>query len=336
MSSNQVVLLSHGSGGSQSHELIQNLFLRYLGRHGPVLEDAAEVPYSSQHLVFTTDSFVVKPLEFPGGDIGRLAVCGTVNDLAMRGAQPLCLSAGFILEEGLALEQLERILASMQAALLEAGTRVITGDTKVVEHGGADGMFINTAGIGIVPEESQISAANARPGDIVLLNGAVGDHGLAVLTLRQGLRFSGDLRSDCAPLNDLVRVMQRAASGIHVLRDATRGGLAAVLNEIATASATGIMINETAIPVHESVRVASEMLGLDPLYAANEGKLVAIVSPENADAVLTAMRNHSLGAEAEKIGRVTADHPGKVTLRTILGTRRILDMPAGVQLPRIC
>jgi hydrogenase expression/formation protein HypE len=336
MNNGSIVMLAHGSGGRQSHELVESLFLRYLGRHEPALEDAAYITPYSKRLVFTTDSFVVKPLIFPGGDIGRLAVCGTVNDLAMRGAQPLCLSAGFILEEGLTLELLEQILASMQTALHEAGTRIITGDTKVVEHGSADGLFINTAGIGIVPEGVSISAANARAGDVVLLSGAVGDHGLAVMTQRQRLHFSGSLRSDCAPLNGLVAAMLAAAPDIHVLRDATRGGLAAVLNEIASASGAGIEIDEPSVPVHEAVRAASEILGLDFMYAANEGKLAAIVPAENADAVLTAMRIHPLGAEAAIIGRVIAEHPGKVALRTILGTRRLLDMPAGEQLPRIC
>lgn len=342
--SEPVILLAHGSGGLLSHELIEGLFLKYLGN--PLLnalEDASSIPLdeaSSEplggQLVFTTDSYVVKPIFFPGGDIGKLAVCGTVNDLAMRGAVPLYLSAGFILEEGLSLEELERVLASMAAAAEAAGVRVVAGDTKVVERGSADKLFINTAGLGLVPPGVHISAAAARPGDAILLSGAIGDHGLAIMTQREGLRFQTPLQSDCAPLNSLVGAMLAVSRRIHALRDPTRGGLASALNEIARQSAVGLEINEQAVPIHEAVRAASDLLGLDPFYVANEGKLVAIVAQEDAQLILEAMRAHPYGQEAALIGRVTAEHPGRVVLRTMLGTRRLLDMLAGEQLPRIC
>jgi hydrogenase expression/formation protein HypE len=337
MSAQDVILLAHGSGGSMSHELVEKVFLRHLSN--PILatmEDASLIPLPSGQVAFTTDSYVVHPLFFPGGDIGRLAVCGTVNDLAMRGARALYLSAAFILEEGLEISVLERIVVSMQAAALEAGVSIVTGDTKVVEHGSADRIFITTAGIGVIPEGVRVAASQAVPGDTVLLSGAIGDHGLTVMTQRQGLRFTGTLQSDSAPLNGLVDVMLDTSQDIHVMRDPTRGGLATTLNEIAIASRVGIELDETAIPIHESVRVASELLGLDPLYVANEGKLVAIVPAYVADLVLAAMRTHLLGTEAAFIGRVVAEHPGRVALRTVLGTRRVLDMLSGEQLPRIC
>jgi len=336
MSASGLVLLAHGSGGSQSHDLVESIFLKHLGQPSPVLEDAALIPLADGQPVFTTDSYVVKPLFFPGGDIGRLAVCGTVNDLAMRGAQPLYLSAAFIIQEGFALAELERIVISMQSALQEAGTCIVTGDTKVVEHGSGDGIFITTAGVGLAPSSVNISAAHAQPGDIILISGAIGDHGLAVMTQRQGLRFQSTLQSDSAPLNGLVAAMLAVERDIHVLRDPTRGGLATTLNEIASASAVGIEIEETAVPVHPAVQAASEILGLDPFYVANEGKLVALVPADSADLVLQAMRAHRLGTEASIIGRVVAEHPGRVAMRTILGTRRILDMLVGEQLPRIC
>lgn len=337
MSEQDVVLLAHGSGGSMSHELVERVFLRHLGN--PILaalEDASLIPLPPGQAAFTTDSYVVQPLFFPGGDIGRLAVCGTVNDLAMRGAQALYLSAAFILEEGLAITDLERVVASMQAAALEAGVTIVTGDTKVVEHGSADRMFITTAGIGVIPDGVRIAASQATPGDVVLLSGAIGDHGLTVMTQRQGLRFSGALQSDSAPLNGLVQAMLQASPDIHVMRDPTRGGLATTLNEIASASCVGIELDENTIPIHEAVRVASELLGLDPLYVANEGKLIAIVPARVAEQVLAAMRAHPLGAEAALVGRVVAEHPSRVALRTVLGTRRVLDMLSGEQLPRIC
>ena len=339
----EIVMLAHGSGGTLGHELIERLFLKHL--RDPTLgalEDASNLTLCGEdgvmpgQPVFTTDSYVVQPLFFAGGDIGKLAVCGTVNDLAMRGARPLYLSVGFILEEGLPLDDLERIVASMAATAERAGVRIVAGDTKVVERGSADKLFINTAGIGLVPPGLSISAKGARPGDVVLINGAVGDHGLAIMTQREGLRFESSLASDCAPLNGLVDAMLATGAEIHVLRDPTRGGLATTLNELAGQSQVGIEIDETAVPLHEPVRVASELLGLDPLYVANEGKLVAIVPQQAAPLLLKAMRAHPEGREAAIIGRVGAKNPGRVVLRTVLGTRRLLDMLAGEQLPRIC
>lgn len=336
MNTSEIVLLAHGSGGSQSHELVERIFIRHLGQPSPALEDAAVIPLAERQVVFTTDSYVVQPLFFPGGDIGRLAVCGTVNDLAMRGAQPIGLSAAFIIEEGFALAEIERIVLSMRAALQEAGTSVVTGDTKVVERGSADGVFITTAGVGIASPKTHIGATLAQPGDAVLVSGAIGDHGLTVMTQRQGLRFESPLQSDSAPLNGLVAAMLAEEPDIHVLRDPTRGGLATTLNEIAAASKVGIDIEEATVPVHAAVQAASEILGLDPYYVANEGKLIAIVPKVAADSVLRVMRAHPLGAEAGIIGQVTTEHPGRVVLRTILGTHRILDMLVGEQLPRIC
>ena len=335
--SDDIILLAHGSGGLLSQELVEQVFLPHLGRPAGALEDATEIALGPGRVVMTTDGYVVRPIAFPGGDIGKLAVCGTVNDLAMRGARPLYLTAAFIIEEGLPLVELDRIVASMAAAAAQAGVRVVAGDTKVVERGGVDRLFITTAGVGVVPEGVCISAAGARPGDVVLVSGAMGDHGLAIMTQREGLRFQSPLRSDCAPLNGLVADMLAAGGeAIHVLRDPTRGGLATALNELAAASEVSIAIDEDAVPVHDAVRVASELLGLDPLYVANEGKLIAIVAPEAAEAVLAAMRAHPLGAEAAAIGDVRAAERSRVVLRTPLGTHRLLDMLAGEQLPRIC
>ena len=337
------ILLAHGGGGILGHDLIERVFLKHLGN--PVLnalEDAALIQLTDERgqmvgqPALTTDSYVVQPIFFPGGDIGKLAICGTVNDLAMRGAEPVCMSVGFILTEGLPLSDLERVVASMAATAQLAGVRILAGDTKVVERGSGDGLFINTTGIGLIPPGVHISASAARPGDVVMVSGAVGDHGLAIMTQREGLRFDSPLRSDCAPLNLLVRVMIQASPGIHVLRDPTRGGLATTLNELAAQSGVGLEIEEASVPVHEPVRAASELLGLDPLYVANEGKLVAIVEEDEARVLLRAMRSHPFGREAAIIGRVVAEHPGRVVLRTLLGTHRALDMLAGEQLPRIC
>ena len=331
------VLLGHGSGGKLSAELIRDIFLPCL--HNPVLDrldDQAIVSIQGQRIAFTTDSFVVQPLFFPGGDIGSLAVHGTVNDLAMGGAKPLFLSAAFILEEGFSIEQLRRIVASMHRAAADADVAVVTGDTKVVEKGKGDGLFITTTGIGLVAEGIDFSADRARPGDKVLLSGSVGEHGIAILAQRAGLEFETQIRSDSAALNTLVDAMLCASREIRCMRDPTRGGVSSTLNEIAQQSHVGIELEEEFIPVREEVRGACELLGLDPLYVANEGKLIAIVSPEAADEILAAMRNHPLGCRAQMIGTVNGANPGLVTMRTPLGTTRVVDMLAGDQLPRIC
>ncbi len=331
------VLLGHGSGGKLSAALLRDIFLPAFAN--PVLsrlEDQAVLEIGGARLAFTTDSFVVKPLFFRGGDIGSLAVHGTVNDLAMGGARPLALSAAFILEEGFPLADLRRIAASMADAAARAGVSIVTGDTKVVERGSADGVYINTAGIGLVPPNLNLSAAHARPGDAVILSGALGDHGIAILTAREGLELDGAISSDSAPLYGLVETILAVTPEVRAMRDPTRGGLASALNEIAAQSRVGILLREAAIPIHEGVRGACELLGLDPLYVANEGKLVAIVPPEMAAAIVAAMRRHPLGAEAAIIGAVTARDPGLVTMRTAFGTTRVVDMLAGDQLPRIC
>jgi hydrogenase expression/formation protein HypE len=331
------ILLAHGSGGVLSHDLIASLFLKAF--RNPILDrldDMAVLEINGARLAFTTDSYVVTPIFFPGGDIGRLAVCGTVNDLAMSGARPLYLSAGFILEEGFPLRDLEAIIASMAKTAARAGVQIVTGDTKVVNRGGADGVFINTAGVGRIPEGVDISGANARPGDKVLVSGSVGDHGIAILSSREGLGFSTRLESDCAPLNALVARMLEVSTEIHCLRDPTRGGLATALNELARQSQAAIWIEESRIPVKEEVRGACELLGLDPLVLANEGKLIAIVGAEAADPVLAAMKAHPLGKDAALIGELRGTPRGKVLLRTPLGSTRILDMLVGEPLPRIC
>jgi hydrogenase expression/formation protein HypE len=338
--SEEIVTLAQGSGGQMGHELVRSIVDIFDDPILDELEDAALAPFDEEgcagRVVFTTDSYVVRPLFFPGGDIGKLAVCGTINDLAMRGAVPLYLSAGFILEEGLPLADLKRIVASMAQVAHQAGVRIVTGDTKVVERGSADKLFLNTAGVGVVPPDVHISASAARPGDVIILSGAVGDHGLAIMTQREGLRFESPLRSDCAPLHTLVQAMLGASSRIHTLRDPTRGGLATTLNELADQSGVGMRVEETSIPIHEPVRAASELLGLDPLYVANEGKLVAIVEAADAQNILQTMRAHPQGREAAIIGEVVDEHVGRVAMRTILGTHRLLDMLASEQLPRIC
>ena len=331
------ILLGHGSGGKLSADLLQQVFLPALGN--PILdrlEDQAVVSLNGTRLAVTTDSFVVKPLFFRGGDIGSLAVHGTINDLAMGGAVPLWLSAAFILEEGLPFETLKRVVASMQEAAARAGVPIITGDTKVVEKGSADGLFINTTGIGQVRDGISFSASQARPGDAILVSGFLGDHGIAILAEREGLQFETRLTSDSAALHELVGTLLDATHEIRCLRDPTRGGLSSTLNEIAASSHVGMELDETAIPLREDVRGACEMLGLDPLYVANEGKLVAIVAPNAAEDALRALRDHPLGKDAAIIGRVLSDHPRMVVLRTPLGTTRIVDMLAGDQLPRIC
>ena len=335
------ILLGHGSGGKLSAELIREIFLPAF--QNPVLarlDDQAIVNVSGQRLAFTTDSFVVKPLFFPGGDIGSLAVHGTINDLAMGGATPLFLSAAFIIEEGFSMGELRRVVNSLRQAAADAGVHVVTGDTKVVEKGKGDGLFINTTGIGLVTEGVDLSADRACPGDKVLLSGSIGDHGIAILAQREELEFETLIQSDSAALHRLVAEMLGATSmgtrDIRCMRDPTRGGVSSTLNEIAERSRVGIELEESSLPIHEEVRGACELLGLDPLYVANEGKLIAIVAPESADTVLQAMRNHPLGSEAQIIGTVKKENPGLVTMRTPLGTTRVVDMLAGDQLPRIC
>jgi hydrogenase expression/formation protein HypE len=337
LSSHDHVLLGHGSGGKLSAELVQQIFLPEFSNPALArLDDQAVLSINGCRLAFTTDSFVVKPLFFPGGDIGSLAVHGTVNDLAMGGAQPLFLSAAFILEEGLPFDVLRRVVRSMKQAAEAAGVQVVTGDTKVVEKGSCDNLFINTTGIGLVPDGIEMSADRARPGDKVLLSGPIGEHGIAILAQREGLQFESSIESDSAALHTLVAAMLKATYDIRCMRDPTRGGLSSTLNEIAAQSRVGIELEESAILVREDVKGACELLGLDPLYVANEGKLVAIVKPGAADDVLLAMQNHPLGRKARVIGSVTQNDAGLVTMRTTLGTSRIVDMLAGDQLPRIC
>ncbi|MCU0607407.1 MAG: hydrogenase expression/formation protein HypE [Candidatus Edwardsbacteria bacterium] len=332
----EIVTLAHGSGGRLSHELIERVFRRRFDnewlRQG---DDSAEfrIQHSECRMAFTTDSYTVKPLFFPGGDIGRLAVCGTVNDLAMKGARPLLLSAGFIIEEGFPLADLDQAAGSMAAAAAEAGVSIATGDTKVVDRGACDGLFINTSGIGVIPDGVDISGANARPGDAVIVSGTLGDHSVAVMNARHGFGLSGDLASDVAPLADLVRAML-GAGGVRVLRDPTRGGLATTLNEIAGQSRVSITVEEPRLPVRPQVRGACEMLGLDPLYCANEGKLVAVADPGAAGALLAAMRGRRDGRDAAVIGTVGTG--AGVALRTALGAHRPLLMLEGEALPRIC
>jgi len=332
------IVLGHGSGGRLTHDLIRQVFLAAFDN--PALaqgDDAALVDLpEGGRLAVTTDGHIVSPLFFPGGDIGRLAVCGTVNDLAVMGAVPQWLAASFILEEGLARETLERVVDSMRAAAAEAGVTIIAGDTKVAERGKADGIFIHTTGVGRIPAGREVGGARARPGDVVLVSGPIGDHGMAVLAARGGLAFAIDVTSDVAPLNGLVEAMFAARDDLHVLRDPTRGGVATTLNEIARQSGVSMLLEEEAIPVRPAVAAGCELLGFDPLYVANEGKLVAIVPGDAADDVISAMRAHPLGREACRIGFVQDGPAGRVGLRTRLGTTRVVDMLSGEMLPRIC
>ena len=331
------VTLAHGSGGSLTGALIQDLFRRHFANAFlDEAHDAARLPQVSGKLAFTTDSYVINPLLFPGGDIGKLAVCGTVNDLAMSGARPLYISCGFIIEDGLPFSLLETVVMSMAAAAKEAGVMIVTGDTKVVNRGAADKLFINTAGIGEIPAGIDIFGGNARPGDAVVVSGTMGDHGAAIMVAREQLGLSSTLESDCAPLGGLVAEMLAVCPDIRVLRDPTRGGAATALNEIAMQSRLGIEIEEESIPVKPAVRGICEILGLDPMYLANEGKLIALVPEGEADAVLKAMRMHSYGKEAAIIGRTLPQTPGRLVMRTPYGSRRILDMMVSDPLPRIC
>ncbi len=331
------ILLGHGSGGRLSAELMRDVFLPVLQNPALArLDDQAVVEVNGQRLAITTDSFVVKPLFFPGGNIGSLAVHGTINDLAVGGARPLFLSAAFIIEEGFSMAELRRITVSMQHAAEAAGVPVVTGDTKVLERGKGDGLFINTTGIGLVPPGLELSADRARPGDQVLLSGSIGDHGISILAQREGLEFESAIESDSAALHTLVAAMLATGGDVRCMRDPTRGGVSSTLNEIAAKSRVEIELEESAIPVRDEVRGACELLGLDPLYVANEGKLIAIVDAASVDHILAAMRRHPLGAQAQRIGTVKRAGPGLVSMRTTLGTTRIVDMLAGDQLPRIC
>jgi hydrogenase expression/formation protein HypE len=345
------IVLGHGSGGKLTSDLIENVFLPAF--KNPVLDkldDQAVVTVNGARVAFTTDSFVVSPIFFPGGDIGSLAVNGTVNDLAMSGARPLYLSAAFILEEGLAVDDLRRVVESMRAAAEQAGVQFVTGDTKVVNRGKGDQIFITTTGIGVIEGGVHISADRAQPGDKIILSGYIGDHGMTIMSQREGLEFEGAIESDCAPLNGLVDTMlatpsqaggpggdkDRTADFIHCLRDPTRGGVATTLNEIAKRANVGMSLREQSIPVRESVKGACEVLGLDPLYVANEGKLLAVVAPDMAEAVLKQMQQHEHGRDAAIIGEIVAAHPGMVLMKTEIGGTRVLDVMFGEQLPRIC
>ncbi len=337
LSAPKQILLGHGSGGQLTADLVRSLFLpafhnEYLAR----LDDQAVVPLNGTRIAMTTDAFVVTPLFFPGGDIGSLAINGTINDLAMSGARPLYIAAAFILEEGLDMAELARIVDSMRQAAAAAGVQLVTGDTKVVDRGKGDKVFITTTGLGVVEGTTVISAHRAQPGDKIIVSGTIGDHGVAILSQREHLTFEGAIASDTAALHTLVAAMLATSDQIHCLRDPTRGGVATTLNEIAAASAVGVEIDEQRVPVQDSVKGACEILGLDPLYIANEGKLVAFVAADAAEAVSRTMRAHPLGREARIIGEAVAHHPGLVLLKTAIGGTRVLDVLRGEQLPRIC
>lgn len=333
------IILGHGSGGKLSHDLIKNLFLKYFGKkHNEALGDSSILPLTGEHIAFTTDSFVVDPVFFPGGDIGKLAVCGTVNDLAVSGSKPAFLSASFILEEGLPIRDLETIIKSMAEEAHKAGIRIVTGDTKVVDRGKCDKIFINTAGIGFfsVSAKDFASGNSIQPGDTVIVNGALGEHGMAVMASRKNLNFSAEIVSDCASLNSLIGEVLDKDPRIKFMRDATRGGLATVLCEVCTGKLWGIELDEERIPVNEKVLGICEILGFDPIYVANEGKVVMIVDKDDSDLVLSLLKKNELGETAAIIGHITSEHPGKVVMNTAIGGRRIIDMLAGEQLPRIC
>ncbi|MBE0476225.1 MAG: hydrogenase expression/formation protein HypE [Coriobacteriia bacterium] len=331
------ILLAHGSGGTMMRELIEEVFLVGLADDELArLDDAAVLELPGGALAFSTDTYVVDPLFFPGGDIGRLAVCGTVNDVCTSGATPLYLSVGFVLEEGFAIPDLKRVVVSMRDAAIEAGVRIVTGDTKVVERGHGDGLYVNTAGVGVLPEGVRLSGSLCRPGDEVLLSGTLGDHGIAVISTREGLSFSTDVRSDAAPLNGLVAAVRAAAPGVRCFRDPTRGGLASTLNELASASGVSITVRDEDVPVREQVLGACEMLGYDVYQVANEGKMVAVVPADQAAGALAAMRSAPYGEDAAVIGEVGESPAGKVYVQTGFGAKRIMDMLVGEQLPRIC
>ncbi len=331
------IVMGHGGGGQLTSELIEHIFVPAF--RNPTLEgmaDSCVLPPPTGRLAFSTDSYVVQPLFFPGGSIGDLAVHGTVNDLAMSGATPLYLSAGFILEEGFPIAHLAAIVDRMGAAARAAGVQIVTGDTKVVEKGHGDGCYINTAGIGVIANHIHIAPTLARPGDVIIVSGTIGDHGMAIMSVRQGLDFETIIRSDTAALNTMVATLFPFAPHLHVLRDPTRGGLASSLNEIAAQSGVGILIEERAVPVLPDVQSACDLLGMDPIYVPNEGKLVAVVAPQVADAVLARIREHEHGRDAAIIGRVTSQHPGLLAAKTAVGGTRIIPLQIGEQIPRIC
>lgn len=331
------VLLAHGGGGKLTHQLIEKIFVSQF--NNTLLNeqnDSAVFNIGESKLAFTTDSYVVQPIFFPGGNIGELAVNGTVNDIAVAGAKPLYLSAGFIIEEGLPFEDLWKIVVSMKEAAARAGVKIVTGDTKVVERGKGDQVFINTSGVGVVYKNINISPRNCKHGDSIILSGKIGDHGIAIMSAREGLEFETEILSDTAPLNGLVETMIDSSKNIKMMRDITRGGLSSTLNEIASSAEIGIEIDETEIPINDQVVGACEILGLDPLYIANEGKLVAFVDPSDSEKVLSFMKNNEFGIDSKIIGEVVEDHPGRVVMKTSIGSIRIVDMISGEQLPRIC
>ena len=330
------ILLAHGSGGSLSRDIVNEGILSVLGNQILNRLDDSAVFEAKGKIAFTTDSHVVQPMFFPGGDIGKLSVCGTVNDVSVMGATPLYLSLALIIEEGLPMEDLKAVINSIKEASEEAGVKIVTGDTKVVNRGNADKLFINTAGIGIIPDGVNISGHNAKPGNKIIISGTIGDHGIAVLSKREGIGFETDLESDSAPLNKMIAEMMKASDKINCMRDPTRGGLSSTLNEIAAQSGVSINVEEDKIPVRREVAAACEMLGLDPLYIANEGKVVVVVEAEDADKIVETMKNNKYGRNAAIIGEVTEKHAAKVTLKTTLGTSRIVDMLVGEPLPRIC
>lgn len=331
------ILLAHGGGGMLSHKLIQKFFIEQFDN--PFLNvqhDGAVLDINGKKLAFTTDSYVVQPIFFPGGNIGTLAINGTINDLSMCGAKPLYISVGFIIEEGLPMEDLWKIVLSMKDIAIDAGVQIVTGDTKVVERGKGDKIFINTSGIGIIDEDVNISPQRCQVGDYILINGKIAEHGIAIMSAREGFEFETEVLSDTAPLNGLVNEILKASKNIHVMRDPTRGGLASSLNEIAMSANIGIFIEENKIPITEEVKGACEILGFDPLYIANEGKVLVFVPPKDADKVLTAMLSHPLGNDSAIIGKVIKENHGKVLMKTTIGSTRIVDMISGEQLPRIC
>lgn len=331
------IVLGHGSGGRLTHQLVQQMILpTFQNAALNAQHDGAILPVNGSRIAFSTDSYIVHPIFFPGGNIGDLAVNGTVNDLSMCGAKPQYLSASFIIEEGLAMDDFWRVLCSMKAAAEKAGVALVTGDTKVIDRGKGDKIFINTSGIGLVPDSVNIDPSRARPGDVIIVSGAIATHGMAIMSVREGLAFETPIESDTAALHELVAAILSASADVHVLRDPTRGGVASVLNEIAESAKAGIRIRETSLPIRDDVRGACEILGLDPLYVANEGKLLAFVPKADSERVLMAMRNDPCGRDATIIGDVVADHPGIVVMTTRIGANRVVDMLSGEQLPRIC